>query len=360
MNCLRTLISKNHGVFEVILPSQKRKVYFDIDNEPAKSDLVKVKELIREKFPNAEMAISGSKTPKKDSYHIVLTNYFFENQQAQRALVHWLNTLPPELGFDTKVYTTNRNFKCINQSKIDGRVQEYISGSKDLKAHLVLYGFDDDAIDASTLEWNKSLLQSMTSEEKTTIDILCIPQQNCQLPDFAWDSSTPYDKLRVLPCNVRGSDGCLPYHINVMVMCWYKQNGGEFNDFWSWCAMKENTDERQAKYQNLWATKEYKYSDETLFALFKRFYPHIQEENSSDREKFMRDCVVEPTLKTQGRYLSGGDLVSAFQKTNLVYVALPMGRNKTGGTVDWLMLNKPKSVLWISTRITYANEECVW
>lgn len=353
---LVNLISKNCGVFEVITPSQKRKVYFDIDSEPAKSDLAKVKEIIKERFPDAQMAISGSKTPKKDSYHIILTNYFFENQQAQRALMHWISTLPSDLGFDNKVYTTNRNFKCINQSKLDGRVQKYISGSKDLKAHLVLYGFDDDAIDASTLEWNKTLLQSMTNEEKNTIDILCIPQQNCQLPDFSWNKSTPETKLRALPCGLRGSDGCLPYHMIVMVMCWFKQNGGEFNNFWEWCANKENTNERRAKYQNLWNTKEYKYSDETLFSLFKRFYPYIQKEDSSDRDKFMKESMVEPTSKTQGKYLAGTDILKGFEKSSLLYVVLPMGRNKTGGTVDWILtLPKTVSVLWLSTRITYAK-----
>jgi hypothetical protein len=351
---LLKILQKNHGIFEVITPSQKRKVYFDIDCEPAKSDLPRIKNLIKERFPDASLAISGSHTEQKDSFHIVLTNYFFENQEAQKALVHWLTTLPSDLGFDTSVYTTNRNFKCINQSKLDGRVQAYISGAKDLKAHLVLYGFDDDAVDASRLEWFKSLVQSIEadSERSALVDVLDIEKQNLTVPEwFDWTlNDKTIDVLSMIPAT-------LDYKHRIKIMCWAKYNKQlDFDEFWDWCKQKEDTPERKEKYQNLWNTKEYHYSDDTIFEILKRLYPAITKEKPKERDKFLEDSKVTPTSYTKTAYLSGDDLKTAFGKSQLVYVSLQMGRNKTGGTVEWLQtLPKTTKVLWISPRISYSK-----
>jgi hypothetical protein len=52
-------------------------MYFDIDKkgETDNNFLDKIKQDILEYFPNAEMAVSGSLTTEKVSYHIVLQNY---------------------------------------------------------------------------------------------------------------------------------------------------------------------------------------------------------------------------------------------------------------------------------------------
>jgi len=65
------------------------------------------------------MAISGSETDTKHSYHITLTNYVFKNEQERKQFKLFVNNVLyiEDDGFDTKVYTKNRNMKCVNQSK---------------------------------------------------------------------------------------------------------------------------------------------------------------------------------------------------------------------------------------------------
>lgn len=355
---LLKLIESNRGIYEIIVPHEKRKVYFDIDGTES-LNLDAVKECILKRFPNARMDISGSVVPEKRSYHIVLSNYFFENQAAQKVLQRWVASLPKELGFDAAVYTTNRLMKCINQSKLDGRVQERVDGATDLRKHLILHGFDEDAVDAATLEWNLSILSSVKKCDDL-IDVLHIPQQHLQVPDFEWSTSSPTEKLKALPCFKRGEDGALDYEILVKVMCWFKSNNGDFETFWSWCAQKDPSDERQLKYRNLWDCRDYKYSDESMFVIFKRFYPNLRHKFSSNKDRFtvdMKDFKCVQMVENEHGYLSGDDLALGFQKSPLVYVSLPMGRNKTGGTEEFLRRpeNEKKSVLWISTRISYAK-----
>ena len=70
-------------------------------------------------FPNAEFAISGSSTDTKASLHIILQNYVIHNETEKDQLKHIVKYIYEnhDKDFDWKVYTKNRNMKCINQSK---------------------------------------------------------------------------------------------------------------------------------------------------------------------------------------------------------------------------------------------------
>lgn len=81
---LERLCIKNKGIFEIIREKDKRKVYFDVDAYDF--DPIEIaKQSISAKFPNARLQISGSvdnqnKKGTKYSYHIVLSNYFFNSK----------------------------------------------------------------------------------------------------------------------------------------------------------------------------------------------------------------------------------------------------------------------------------------
>jgi hypothetical protein len=132
------LACKNHGLYEVIT-SFPHKVYFDIDKH-CKAEpefLEKIKAIITEYFDNPVFAISGSYTETKTSFHIILSNYLIHNEEDRAYMKHLCKYLMQrDDSFDWKVYTTNRNMKCINQSKDDGRVQEIIE-NPNLKAHMI-------------------------------------------------------------------------------------------------------------------------------------------------------------------------------------------------------------------------------
>ena len=79
---LLELIKNNKGIYEVIT-KYPHKLYFDIDKTGDVKDsfLNDVKDIINKYFPNAELAISGSITPEKVSYHIIVNNYTIHNQE---------------------------------------------------------------------------------------------------------------------------------------------------------------------------------------------------------------------------------------------------------------------------------------
>ena len=55
---LLKLLQSNHGIYEIIQSHVKRKVFFDIDAKE-EIDLHLLKTIILEKFPNANLQISG-------------------------------------------------------------------------------------------------------------------------------------------------------------------------------------------------------------------------------------------------------------------------------------------------------------
>jgi hypothetical protein len=141
------LIQKNSGAYE-ILHKFPMKVYFDIDKKEnlKPDDLTTYKNIILKHIPDAMMAISGSETDQKHSYHITLTNYTFKNEQERDDFKLFVKTVLhiEDNGFDTAVYTKNRNMKCVNQSKPeDKRVQEIIEDD-DIKNHLISAFISDD------------------------------------------------------------------------------------------------------------------------------------------------------------------------------------------------------------------------
>jgi len=138
-NHLITIMNKNIGLYEVLHFKNKMKVYFDIDcEEDFEVNKIEVfKNIILKYIPDCDFGISGSETEKKNSYHIVLNNYVFNSEvERENFKLFVINILYPENnGFDTKVYTMNRNMKIINQSKQgDPRVQEMIE-NPDYKKH---------------------------------------------------------------------------------------------------------------------------------------------------------------------------------------------------------------------------------
>ena len=146
---LLTLLESNKGIYEVIT-SFPFKVYFDIDEKSVENFdewFNQVKAIIDTYFPNSDMAISGSKTETKTSLHIILNNYLIHDEterEQMKQLVKYISNNQMK-SFDWKVYTKNRNMKCINQSKDDGRVQEIID-NPDFKKHVITAFFNKSCL----------------------------------------------------------------------------------------------------------------------------------------------------------------------------------------------------------------------
>ena len=143
---LLNLCKKNNGMYEII-SDFPHKVYFDID--------MKVEKLYEKKeqldcmnhmidtvnifFPDAHCAISGSYTDTKVSFHIILQNYMIYNLEDRETMKIITSHIKNDLNipFDNAVYTKNRPFKCINQSKPhDTRIQSILLDDN-WKNHLI-------------------------------------------------------------------------------------------------------------------------------------------------------------------------------------------------------------------------------
>ena len=137
---LLKLVEKDNGIYEVIT-TYPHKVYFDIDKKNVDNNDIyynKILSKIHELFPSSIVAVSGSITDVKRSYHITLSNYLIKNANDRnyiKLICKYLNENFDD-GFDDKVYTNNRNMKCINQSKGDGRIQKIILND-DTTAHMI-------------------------------------------------------------------------------------------------------------------------------------------------------------------------------------------------------------------------------
>ena len=170
--CIK-LLESDVGLYEVLCKFPQ-KVYFDIDKTTNLEcdGLEQMKSIIEMWFPGAVMAISGSKTESKHSYHIVLTNYKIDNEE-QREVLKWIvkeKLCPMDDAFDWKVYTSNRCMKCVNQSKHnDSRIQEIIEND-DLQSHLISAFIPQDAESIVTLHSNAGNTDSIHNSSVSIID----------------------------------------------------------------------------------------------------------------------------------------------------------------------------------------------
>ena len=201
-NHLLKLLEKNRGIYEV-MASFPFKVYFDIDKKQCDDGnqyLEHVKNIIQEFFPNCEFAISGSITQVKTSFHIVLNNYIIHNEDERAYMKHITKYLCEERddGFDWKVYTKNRNMKAINQSKLDGRVQEVIENN-DLKKHIITAFFTQHPLPFQELP-QKVFDDMYLRKAKKSFDITTLPKLVLQTPEnIDFITMSPDVILQLLP-----------------------------------------------------------------------------------------------------------------------------------------------------------------
>jgi hypothetical protein len=237
------LIKKNCGLYEII-SDYPHKLYFDIDcKDPVldKPILNEILELIRTIWPNGNFAVSGSVVAEKESYHLVSDTYVIHND-AERAMVKsavkFLKTKHD--AFDWKVYTPNRPMKCINQSKVDGRVQLIIS-EEDYKKHLIC-SFIPTYCEPIDCHFDEPLKEQIAIERaKGKINIAELPKLNLQAPDeLNWFSMTPLDMLLLCPYKNNPKAFGYKYVHDLARFAYY--NGISFEEYCAWAGWTPNAE----------------------------------------------------------------------------------------------------------------------
>jgi len=324
-------IEKNHGIYEVITRFP-HKLYFDIDRHLDGTETDKDTYLdecirnIKNYFPHGDWAVSGSITDKKQSYHIVSDSYVIHNTD-ERDIV---KIIVKKLGFDAKVYGNNQNFKCINQSKQDGRVQEIIR-NENFKAHLVTSFL---TLYPTPIEFEQEEIKEQIQIEKSkkTFDIGTLPKLNRPTPEnIKWDSLTAMEILGLLPCT---KDHTFEYSHKVARFCF--TNGLGIEDFLSWIQQK-----REVMTQEFITKWHYHFKNlhkfppcsfESMKPILAYYYPDIKKDIHLRRFNSLFDIPANiPRIKidslNQSHYNDG-------VKASILH--LGMGSGKTAQTISYL------------------------
>jgi hypothetical protein len=341
---LANLIEKNYGIYEVIT-NFPHKLYFDIDGDTS-CNLQVVKEIINQFFPNADIAVSGSITEKKISYHIICDNYTIHDEEERiyiKTIVKHICTTIND-SFDWKVYTKNRNMKCINQSKDDGRVQQIIEND-DYKKHLItcfinpysipfIQNMTDDikeivAIEKSKSVFNLGSLPKLKLEEPSNVDMLTI---------------TPEEVLKMLPCNKSFNHD---YTHLIARYCFH--NAVSLTMFLSWIANKNN----DKSYFNKWTihwNNLHKFPPVTtkrIEAILSHYYPNIL------KDKHYKKFINAFNFKTSPTKIESINPTHFDNSNKFLIFNTGMGSGKTTQTIDYLKQNN--NFCWICPNKSLAN-----
>jgi len=347
---LLELIKANKGIYEVIT-AYPHKLYFDIDKkgDVKESFLNDIKETINKYFPNADLAVSGSVTPEKVSYHIISNNYTIHNAEEREYVKQIIKHLCENVddSFDWKVYTKNRNMKCINQSKRDGRVQEIVE-NEDYRRHLITCFINDYSLPFPVIT-NEVEETIMIAKSKKVYDIATLPKLNLVEPEnFDFYSCTPLELLAMFPINKSFNHD---YTHLVGRYCFY--NDISLEHFLSWISKKHNplTEEIKQKWAKHFSVmNKFPIPSETkIMAVLSYYYPNMKKDKSykafSSTFNLPADKIAYIETITQDNYISP-------EKYSLFNVG--MGGGKTFQTIDYLK-TVDNGFIWLCPNKALSN-----
>jgi hypothetical protein len=232
-------------LYEVI-SSYPHKLYFGIDKSdfpPEEFDanvyLEKVIKIIQQYFPRADLAISGSITPTKISYHLIANNYLIQSERDRENVKNICKYLKANVddGFDWKVYTKNRNMKCVNQSKPnDESIQEMITHNDNVTNQFITCFFSlNESLPIKELPLEVVEVIEIEQAKKSFFDLALLPKVKLTCPnDLDYDNLKPIDILNMLNLN---KDYDHSYTHLVARFCYH--HNIDFVDFLTW--LQKNT-----------------------------------------------------------------------------------------------------------------------
>lgn len=347
-NKLLKLIEKNHGIYEV-LSKFPHKAYFDIDKDEKDLELLnKIKSIILKYFPNAEMAVSGSITDKKTSYHIVLQNYVIHNAEEREYMKNLAIYLKKheDDSIDTKVYTKNRNMKCINQSKEDdARVQEIVE-MDNYKAHLITCFIDSLSLPFQPLP-EEVCEEVLIEKSKKPFNLGSLPKLVLKTPkDFDNVNATPKEILEITPLVAENDFAYIHF---VARFCY--TNDISFDDYLSWLKNRNPNIEKNAEGMRKWDSL-HKFPPVTtnqMISFLQHFYPNLRKD--IHYRNFV-DSFILPENHIKKIETINQDCYNSPQKYSILNVG--MGGGKTAQTIDYLGA-KDLRTIWITPNIALAE-----
>ena len=361
---LLTMIENNNGIYEVITKFP-HKVYFDVDDdslgvlsaEEQKDHLDNVLSKIESILPDSGAAVSGSYTETRVSYHVILNNYAICNDK-DRLLV---KSIAQQCGYDFKVYTKNRNMKCINQSKDDGRIQAILVNDNK-KAHMITCFLNDHPKQFPM--FNEVVYENILIEQaKIVYDVGKLPKYDLKPPHkMVLDEMSATDVLALLPINDTFD---FSYKHRVARFCF--TTGVSFDIYLNWLKQGDSTLQKTAAGLKLWGALD-KFPPCTIanmLPLLKYYYKAFKEDVHF---KQFEDMFTIPDSKLiKKTRISRLDQCHYKNQYKVSAFHLGMGCGKTAQTIEYL--KEVERFIWIGhrqslhkgthQRIVDAGIECV-
>ena len=320
----------------------------------SKELLINILKVLTYYFPNAEFAVSGSITKTKYSYHIAICNYMINNREEReelKTLVTYFNK-DLNLPFDDSVYTLNRNFKSINQSKLDGRIQSIIQNN-DPKKHLITCFFND-VINPLPIFDDEDYLEFKARNEITigkslNLGLLPVLENITVLPDkFSLLTATPKEILQLIPLNNTNKNFDHIYTHRVARYCYH--NGLSIDDFLSWYSRKSTCLLNHNKWANIHWPKLVNFPDsiKQITSILYKYYPSLINEEALNLFVKQFNLNYENIKKIN---ILSSDLIDIEKK--IIIMNIQMGRGKTHVSLEYL--KDKNEFLWITPNIALGE-----
>ena len=354
------LLQTNKYLYECLF-KYPVKAFFDLDlilkegyNIILEEFIKRVKEIILSIFDKEdEFAISGSITDIKLSLHITLNKYVIRNEDdrdAMKIICKYFNNVMNEKYnydecFDTRVYTKNRLMKLINQSKIDGRVQEIIE-NQDYKKHIISSFFNENCLSIPTDKNYEVYLNIEICKSNKNFDLSLLPKVSITTPkNIDYLSLTPKQVLDLLPISKK-----YDHNYTHLVARFCFNNDLSFEEYISWYIKKNNTEEAKQKWIKKWSelNKFPSVSIEKMKKILNHFYPDIKK--NIYEKSFIKSFVKEKEFITKIDRLDQNHFEI---DKKFIICGIGMGGGKSTQTLQYI--KNCTEVLFITPNISLAN-----
>ena len=356
-NKLIQLTSSNHGIYEV-LKWYPRKVYFDIDKtvdqEPTDEGKLYLEQNIiklNEYFVNAKYSVSGScdsidKDKWKISFHIIINNYIVNNEKEFILLKELVKYLKQNFddAFDDRVYSLkSQNFKCINQSKPDGRIQKIITNN-DVTTHYISCYFAKPSYilpEFNIICKDEKLIEHIhDTRVKEKLDFGTLPTLKHKLAlseDFDIDNAKPEELLNLLPISPKFDHN---YTHKIARFCFNSKLS--FDTFYNWYRGKKDNNEAYNRWFKHWGRldKFPSYNTSNIISILIFYYPKIKDLRRL--KEFKNNCTNRPDNVNI-------TIIETLDETHYKHLYSEQEQeNKTTWTMDTINKNKKAEVIQIN------------
>ena len=347
-----------HDIYlKEIITEYPAKVWFDLDIIPNEKNidnnfLNNILNKLNDIFPNGDMAVSGSVTDTKISYHIISNTYIIKNNkdlELMRNIAQYLNNTVDD-GFDITVYKNNQSMKTINQSKPITkesplkRVQNIIINDDERK-HIITAFFNNISISISELNFNDELLTTLNKiEHNKPLDITTLPKMNIKLNNII-DVKTisPFELLQMAPI-----DNLFRHRYTFTIMLFCFSNGLTFENYTEWYKNKNSNatkiDEKFKAWNNMGQFKPF--TIDAMINLLSTFYPKLKTNYKALKfdeliniDEYINNIKIIKTI-------SQNEFIDTSCKYNIFFIG--MGGGKTEQTIIYMKNNPQLKYLFIT------------